>query len=36
VHKESTRRAVHVIILEQTKAAIANRVSDISMEFAAT
>jgi hypothetical protein len=31
---ESTIRAVHIIVLEQTNAAIANRIAEISVRFA--
>jgi hypothetical protein len=34
-HRESTRREVREVVLEKTNAAIANRVAEISVEFAA-
>jgi hypothetical protein len=33
VHRESTTRVVHVVVLEHMNAAIANRVAEISVEF---
>jgi hypothetical protein len=35
VHREPSTRAVRVVTLEQTNAAIANRAAEISVEFAA-
>jgi hypothetical protein len=34
-HRESSTRAVCAVILEQTNAAIANRIAKISVEFTA-
>jgi hypothetical protein len=34
MHRESSMRAVCAVVLEQTNATIANRIAEISMEFA--